>query len=483
MADHRAGETGLWDSGPSSQIPSHPFSPAPTNFLPFQLLNEMEFVQGGGYFGELEEALMQGFPRINDGDTKGFHPGRMPTLEMFPSWPMGQQQRTRGNSQSAENSETEHSVRRRDFAELFPEKQGDQQMMNCGAWKAEAGEEANQQPGLQEKMKLSTGKDGKNVDAKTLRRLAQNREAARKSRLRKKAYVQQLENSRMKLAQLEQHLQRTSSQGLLLVGATTSGSISSDANIFNMDYTRWLEKNYKHMTNLRDGLYANLPDNNLQVIVDECLMHYDEIFQLKGIVVKYDVFHLITGMWATPVERCFLWIGGFRPSELLKILMPYVDPLTESQLVGFCNLKHSSQQAEDALSQGIEQLQKSLAKTLAGASLSMSEDGNLDENYMGYMTMALGKLSKLEGFVKQADHLRQQILHQLRRILTIRQAARCLLAMGEYNSRLRDLSSLWSSGSRESSRKNERPFFTTEANLHILQQTIYAHFLPSNSSC
>ncbi|PNY05953.1 TGACG-sequence-specific DNA-binding protein TGA-2.1-like, partial [Trifolium pratense] len=49
-------------------------------------------------------------------------------------------------------------------------------------------------------------------DQKTLRRLAQNREAARKSRLRKKAYVQQLESSRLKLTQLEQELQRARQQ-------------------------------------------------------------------------------------------------------------------------------------------------------------------------------------------------------------------------------------------------------------------------------
>ncbi|XP_075675204.1 transcription factor TGAL1-like isoform X1 [Castanea sativa] len=50
----------------------------------------------------------------------------------------------------------------------------------------------------------------------TLRRLAQNREAARKSRLRKKAYVQQLESSRLKLTQLEQELQRARQQGIFI---------------------------------------------------------------------------------------------------------------------------------------------------------------------------------------------------------------------------------------------------------------------------
>jgi transcription factor TGA len=24
-------------------------------------------------------------------------------------------------------------------------------------------------------------------------------------------------------------------------------------------------------------------------------------------------------VWTTPAERCFLWMGGFRPSDLLKV--------------------------------------------------------------------------------------------------------------------------------------------------------------------
>lgn len=52
-------------------------------------------------------------------------------------------------------------------------------------------------------------------------------------------------------------------------------------------------------------------------------------------------------------------------------------------------------------------------------------------------------------YVKQADHLRQETLEQMSRILTIRQAARCLLALGEYFQRLRALSSLWSNRPRE----------------------------------
>jgi len=144
-----------------------------------------------------------------------------------------------------------------------------------------------------------------------------------------------------------------------------------------------------------------------------------------------------------------MWIGGFRSSELLKLLVNQLEPLTEQQLVGIYNLQQSSQQAEDALSQGMEALQQSLAETLANGSPSPSGASGNVANYMGQMAMAMGKLGTLEGFVRQADNLRQQTLQQMHRILTTRQSARALLAINDYFSRLRALSSLWLARPRE----------------------------------
>ena len=86
---------------------------------------------------------------------------------------------------------------------------------------------------------------------------------------------------------------------------------------------------------------------------------------------------------------------------LLQTLLPQLDPLTEQQLVGICNLQQSSQQAEEALSQGLEQLHQSLADTMAGGSLI--DDANM--SFMGQMALALGKLSNLEGFVIQVRNI------------------------------------------------------------------------------
>ncbi|KAJ6300520.1 hypothetical protein OIU76_021336 [Salix suchowensis] len=243
----------------------------------------------------------------------------------------------------------------------------------------------------------------KTPDPKTLRRLAQNREAARKSRLRKKAYVQQLESSRIKLTQMEQELQRARAQGVFLGGGEQGlpvgvTSISSDAAFFDMEYARWLEENHRRMCELRAAVQEHMPENELRLFVDNCLAHYDEMMNIKSVVAKTDVFHLVSGMWKTPAERCFMWMGGFRPSELIKIIVGQIEPLTEQQILGIYGLQQSTQENEDALSQGLEALNQSLSDTIAAESLSCPPNM---ANYMGQMAAAMNKLSTLEGFVRQ----------------------------------------------------------------------------------
>ncbi|CAN8234072.1 unnamed protein product [Cochlearia groenlandica] len=296
--------------------------------------------------------------------------------------------------------------------------------------------------------------DESKIHYKMKRRLAQNREAARKSRLRKKAYVQQLEESRLKLSQLEQELEKvkhqvsyaityvSSTSFLFIIYVTYSipfVSISTRIVTFEMEYSHWLEEQSKRVSEIRRALQANTSETELKILVDICLNHYAKLFRMKTDAAKADVFYLISGMWRSSTERFFHWIGGFRPSELLNVVMPYVEPLSDEQILEVRNLQQSSQQAEDALSQGIDKLQQSLSENIVTDST----------DYTPHMSAALENLEALEGFVNQADHLRQQTLQQMAKILTTRQAARGLLVLGEYLYRLRALSTLWTARPRE----------------------------------
>ncbi|XP_070671012.1 transcription factor TGA1-like isoform X3 [Malus domestica] len=160
---------------------------------------------------------------------------------------------------------------------------------------------------------------------KVQRRLAQNREAARKSRMRKKAYVQQLETSRLKLIQLEQELDRVRQQQGVYIGGGLdtnplgfSGTINSGITTFEMEYGHWVEEQNRQICELGSALDARISDVELRFLVDNGMSHYFELFSMKSTAAKADVFYVMSGMWKTSAERFFSWIGGFRPSELLK---------------------------------------------------------------------------------------------------------------------------------------------------------------------
>ncbi|XP_062226897.1 transcription factor TGAL6-like isoform X3 [Phragmites australis] len=297
----------------------------------------------------------------------------------------------------------------------------------------------------------STDQETSRPRAKVLRRLAQNREAARKSRLRKKAYIQQLETSRMKLGQLEQELQRARQQGVYAngnLGDSTlgfSGSIDAGVAAFEIDYNHWVDEQNRHTAELRTTLQGQTTELELRILVETGLSNYEHLFRIKAIAANYDVFYVMSGMWKTPAERFFLWIGGFRPSEVLKILSPQLEPLTEPQFMAVSGLQQTATQAEDALSQGMEKLQQNVAE-----SLTVTNPFDSSDAYMLQMETAVDKLKELVGFVIQADHLRQTTLQEMHKILTTRQAARGLLLLGDYFQRLRALSQLWAARPRES---------------------------------
>ncbi|KAK7336620.1 hypothetical protein VNO77_17166 [Canavalia gladiata] len=371
---------------------------------------------------------------------------RPPTLNIFPSKPMHVEP---SSSNSKPNKEL-----------VSPQTSGSKRPSEPSMEFANPRNQAASAPEPPKAVKRESNRKGptssseqegpKTPDPKTLRRLAQNREAARKSRLRKKAYVQQLESSRIRLNQLEQELQRARAQGMFLGGGALLGgeqglpvamnNISTEAAMFDVEYSRWVEEHHRVVSELRAAVQEHLPENELRLFVENCLAHYDQVMNLKSLVAKTDVFHLVSGMWKTPAERCFMWIGGFRPSELIKIILSQIEPLTEQQILGICGLQQSTQEAEEALSQGLEALNQSLSDTITSDSLSYPPNM---ANYMGQMAMAMNKLSTLESFVRQADSLRHQTIHRLHQVLTTRQAARCFLAIAEYFHRLRALSSLW----------------------------------------
>ena len=99
-----------------------------------------------------------------------------------------------------------------------------------------------------------------------------------------------------------------------------------------MEHARWQEEHGKMMRHLRAALEAEhataaaatststaADAQLLRQLVDAAAAHHGVLAELKAVAARADAFHLVSGAWVSAAERCFLWIGGFRPSELIKV--------------------------------------------------------------------------------------------------------------------------------------------------------------------
>lgn len=89
---------------------------------------------------------------------------------------------------------------------------------------------------------------------------------------------------------------------------------------FELKYGNWVEEQDRQICDLRTAMNSHLADVELGILVDGGMKHYLDLFRMKATAAKADVFYIMSGMWKTSAERFFLWIGGFRPSELLKVM-------------------------------------------------------------------------------------------------------------------------------------------------------------------
>ncbi|CAL4889418.1 unnamed protein product [Urochloa decumbens] len=414
---------------------------------------------GGGYddMAEFDQAL---FLYLNSQDQTTTIQDQPQTLNIFPSQPMHviepAQKGSMGTSTTAPNAGAGPS--KQPPPSNHPSRTapaGPKDGKTPAAVKREAAGSSGMGSGTPSTSNQQEGP--RTPDAKTLRRLAQNREAARKSRLRKKAYIQNLETSRIRLSQLEQELHRSRAQGAVFGGGAlpggNGGGLSPEAAWFDMEHARWQEEHGKMMRHLRAALEAAehaaaapapaADDAQLRQLVDAAAAHHTVLVEIKAAVARADAFHLVSGAWVSAAERCFFWIAGFRPSELIKVAVRHAEPLTETQAMGVCGVQQWAREAEAALDHELQAMHHSVSEAVSSDAAALLCPYSDVPGYMATMSLAVAKLASLEAFVRQADALRLQALHRLPQILTARQAARCFLAIADYSHRLRALSELW----------------------------------------
>jgi transcription factor TGA len=98
------------------------------------------------------------------------------------------------------------------------------------------------------------------------------------------------------------------------------GSTSTGVAGFEINYSHWVDEQKSHGVELMSALQGQQTSElELRLVVETGFSNYEHLFRIKAMATSSDVFYVMSGMWKTPAERLFLSIGGFRPSEVLKV--------------------------------------------------------------------------------------------------------------------------------------------------------------------
>ncbi|XP_031265282.1 protein DOG1-like 4 [Pistacia vera] len=178
-------------------------------------------------------------------------------------------------------------------------------------------------------------------------------------------------------------------------------------------------------------------DDQHQTLIDEVLCHYKQYYEEKSITAREDVFLFFSPPWFTSFERTFLWIGGFKPSLVFKILNGSVKDMTDEQQNRMEIVKVETKSEERELTETMAMIQENIAAgplLISARRAQNMVDGEASSELEAAMrTLRSGMVVALD----TADGLRATIVRKVLQILSPIQTVQLSAGAAEFQLRVR----------------------------------------------
>ncbi|KAJ7295348.1 hypothetical protein O6H91_04G015200 [Diphasiastrum complanatum] len=215
----------------------------------------------------------------------------------------------------------------------------------------------------------------------------------------------------------------------------------------------WTHKQTEHLHNLQNALDRDASDEELYGLLDKIMEHYEVYHEAKEDAARHDILQVMYPMWQSLLESVFSWIGGWRPTTILRLVNSQASELqgAQPQLAShgwesagqFCEqsaaihaLQRKTEREEDQLSQQFSVLQQTITAEpvlVQALKLQLPErPGHTEEFYKQLEAAFEVRLKELEILYLGAERLRQVSFKTLINILNPVQAARYLISVAQY---------------------------------------------------
>lgn len=122
----------------------------------------------------------------------------------------------------------------------------------------------------------------------------------------------------------------------------------------------WLVRQQSFLKQLLHSI--SLDTTNQQTsLIQQFLAHYQEYYEEKAKVARNDVFLLFCPPWLSSFKRSLLWVAGYKPSLVFKIVDGVVNDLTVEQTLRMEEVKAETMKKERKLMETLARLQERVA--------------------------------------------------------------------------------------------------------------------------
>ncbi|XP_010511109.1 PREDICTED: transcription factor TGA4-like [Camelina sativa] len=221
--------------------------------------------------------------------------------------------------------------------------------------------------------------------------------------------------------------------------------IISSSETFTSFFNDWLLRHrqlIQQLAHFDDETISVTPEEE-ESLVTQFLSHCLQYYQEKSAAVSVagdDIYDFFSPPWLSSCEKLILWIGGFKPGMVFKLITTSVNDLTSHQKDQLESIRLETKRRERALMGRFAHLQQSVGDPLLMVPFKRIGALRLGEREQSEMEEAMEVLKReMKEAMKNADQLRCVTVRKVVEVLNPGQAIKLLRAAGEFYLKLRDL--------------------------------------------
>ncbi|XP_030927775.1 protein DOG1-like 4 [Quercus lobata] len=219
---------------------------------------------------------------------------------------------------------------------------------------------------------------------------------------------------------------------------STTGTQTNNADSFKTFLEGWMVRQEHYLDELLSAQQHchDMQDEDIKELCSRMLAHYQEYYEAKSRIAQRDVFLAFSPTWLTSFERTFLWIAGFKPGIVFRIVTNSVLDMSEDQTQRMNRLLEETKLEERALNDELAKVHESVAgPTMLEAARRSGRlvGGEASEEETATATLRVA----LESVVANADSLRMRTAMKVVEILRPAQKVRFLAGAAQLQLRIR----------------------------------------------